>query len=79
MKYVIKDKRAVSVWWATVTRCLEMNKSVDLKTEAGRDHLAKDLALQLSQEGLGVHKIEEGLIYRGRHKEEETVRSSGDA
>ena len=76
MKYFVADRRAVPVWWATVRRCLEINKNVDLTTEKGREHLAKELALQLSQEGLGVHNIEEGLIYRGRTEQKKMDRET---
>ena len=70
-KYIIKDRRAVTLWWASVHRCLEINKGLDLCDESHRGVLAKELALCLSQEGLGVHHIEDGLIYRGRPTEGE--------
>lgn len=80
MKYVEENKSAVRVWWATVRRTLEINQGLDLCNEEHREKLTKDLALSLSREGLGVHNIEEGLIYRGRPKESENgaVRRTSD-
>ena len=58
-------------------RTLEINKSVDLTTSEGRDLLVKDLAHALSCEGLGVHQINEGLIYKWRN--EWKSRSDGES
>jgi hypothetical protein len=70
-KYIVKDRRAVTLWWASVQRCLEIHRGLDLCDPHAREVLAKELALCLSQEGLGVHHIEDGLIYRGRPTEGE--------